>query len=321
MRSSAVKVSLSRLGNAHFWKSISRSVHERGLATWFGPLGRGMSHSGSAGLGRHGQAGARRVACRFVSLDEEPAASRPRALRVPLEGLEPGLRRLTGDVARYIQRVHRLGPGAWLALFDSELGVEAEAEIVAAEAGVVTCRLGSVRPSSYRPLPICLLQALAKGSKPDLTIRDATALGVERIVFLESEHVVVRLEPERGATRRSRWQRIAVEAARQCGRGNVPAIHGPLPLLDVVAQALEPQRLLLSPTGAPLLERLSAWQPGQAVALLVGPEGGLSPAEVSRAEAAGFRASALGRTTLRTELAGLAALGALVAFAALRGIG
>jgi len=242
-------------------------------------------------------------------------------LRVPLEGLEPGLRRLTGAVARYIQRVHRLGPGDWLGLFDPELGVEAEAEIIAAEVGALTCQLGGVRPSGYRALPIRLLQALAKGSKPDLTIREATALGVERIVFLESEHAVVRLEPERGASRRARWQRIAIEAARQCGRGNVPAIHGPLPLLDVVAQALEPQRLLLSPSGAPLLARLSDWQAGQAVALLVGPEGGLSPAEVSCAEAAGFRPSALGRTTLRTELAGVAALGALVAYAALRGIG
>jgi len=242
-------------------------------------------------------------------------------LRVPLEGLEPGPRRLTGAVARYVQRVHRLGPGDRVALFDPELGVEAEAEIVAAEDGALTCQLGLVRSSGYRALPICLLQAIAKGSKPDLTIREATALGVERIVFLESEHGVVRLDPERGNTRRARWQRIAVEAARQCGRGNVPAIHGPLPLLDVVAQAAEPERLLLSPSGAPLLERLSHWQPGQAVALLVGPEGGLSPAELSHAEAADFRPSSLGRTTLRTELAGVAALGALVAFAALRGIG
>jgi len=89
----------------------------------------------------------------------------------------------------------------------------------------------------------------------------------------------------------------------------------------VLAQATDAWRLQLSPHGAPLLGQLAEWRVGQSVALLVGPEGGLSAAEVSRAEAAGFRPASLGRTTLRTELAGVAALGALVAFGALRGIG
>jgi len=240
---------------------------------------------------------------------------------VPVEALEPGQRELTGPTARYIQRVHRLGPGDWLWLFDPLLGMEAEAQIVAEAAGAVTCRLDSIRASGYRPVPICLLQALGKGDKPDQTIRDATALGVERIVFVESEHAVVRLEAERTATRRMRWQRIAVEAARQCGRGNLPAIHGPLPLFDVLAQSTQARRLLLSAQAAPLLAQLADWQPGQAVALLVGPEGGLSATEIARAEGAGFRPAALGPTTLRTELAGIAVLGALVAFGALRGIG
>lgn len=238
-----------------------------------------------------------------------------------MEGLEDGERELTGATARYIQRVHRLGTGDLLLLFDPLLGLEAEAEIASVAAGSVTCRISQARPCHYRAAPICLLQALAKGAKPDSTIAEATALGVERIVFLESERVVVRLEHERGAARRARWQRIAVEAARQCGRGNVPAIQGPLPLPDMLAQATEAWRLQLSPHGAPLLAELAEWRAGQGVALLVGPEGGLSTAEVSRAEAAGFRPASLGRTTLRTELAGVAALGALVAFGALRGIG
>jgi 16S rRNA (uracil1498-N3)-methyltransferase len=252
---------------------------------------------------------------------DSASARRGRALRVPVEGLDSGQRELTGAAARYIQRVHRLGPGDSLLLFDPLLGLEAEAQILSSAAGAVLCQLDAARPSGYRAAPICLLQALAKGAKPDSTIAEATALGVERIVFLESERVVVRLEQERGAARRARWQRIAVEAARQCGRGNVPAIQGPLPLQDVLAQATDAWRLQLSPHGAPLLAELAEWRAGQSVALLVGPEGGLSAAEVSRAEAAGFRPASLGRTTLRTELAGVAALGAVVAFGAVRGIG
>jgi 16S rRNA (uracil1498-N3)-methyltransferase len=252
------------------------------------------------------------------SASEAPGS---RALRVPLEGLAPGVRELEGEVARYIQRVHRLRPGARLHLFDPVLALEAEAELLEPTAGGVRCEITHVLPSGYRALPIVLLQALAKGEKPEISIREATALGVERIVFVESERVVVRLEPERRATRRTRWQRIAVEAARQCGRGNLPAIQGPLPLLDVLAQTTEAKRLLLSSAGAPLLARLDPWRADQALALLIGPEGGLSGSEAQSAQEHGFHAVSLGRTTLRTELAGLAALGAVVAFAAWRGIG
>ena len=243
------------------------------------------------------------------------------ALRVPVSNLEPGVCELEGDVARYVQRVHRLRPGARLRLFDPLLALEADAELLEDAGGAARCQIFAVQPSAYRALPIVLLQALAKGEKPELSIREATALGVERIVFVESERVVVKLEPERRATRRTRWQRVAVEAARQCGRGNLPALQGPLPLLDVLAQSTEAQRLLLAAEGEPLFSELDSWRADQTLALLIGPEGGLSGSEARSAAEHGFRSVSLGRTTLRTELAGVAALGALVAFAAWRGIG
>lgn len=252
------------------------------------------------------------------SSPREPPAAPP--LRVPLDALAPGVRELEGDVARYIQRVHRLRPGARLRLFDPLLAVEAEARLLDAGSSV-RCEISVVQPSAYRALPIVLLQALAKGEKPELSIREATALGVERIVFVESERVVVKLEPERRASRRTRWQRVAVEAARQCGRGNLPVLQGPLPLLDVLAQSTEALRLLLSPAGEPLFSRLDSWRADQTLALLIGPEGGLSSSEQQLAAEHGFMPVSLGRTTLRTELAGVAALGALVAFGAWRGIG
>jgi 16S rRNA (uracil1498-N3)-methyltransferase len=224
-------------------------------------------------------------------------------------------------VARYIQRVHRLRAGARLRLFDPVLALEADAELLDSPSGVVRCQISGVHPSAYRALPIVLLQALAKGEKPEQTIREATALGVERIVFVESERVVVKLEPERKASRRTRWQRVAVEAARQCGRGNLPVLQGPLPLLDVLAQSTEALRLLLAMQGAPLLTRLDSWRADQTLALLIGPEGGLSGDEAESAARHGFSPVSLGSNTLRTELASVAGLGALVAFAAWRGIG
>jgi 16S rRNA (uracil1498-N3)-methyltransferase len=244
-----------------------------------------------------------------------------RVLRVPLEALTPGQRQLEGAVARYILRVHRRSVGDRLACFDPEQGLEADAEIVRVAADSLDCRFDNVRPSGYRAYPICLLQGLAKGTKPDATLAEATALGVDSIIFLDTERAVVRLEAERGAARRERWHRIAADAARQSGRGNIPSIEGPLPFETALRQITAPRRLLLSPGGAPLLRLLADWQAEQGVALLVGPEGGFSRGEIERSAELGFLEASLGRTTLRSELAGVAALGALVAFGALSGIG
>jgi 16S rRNA (uracil1498-N3)-methyltransferase len=244
-----------------------------------------------------------------------------RVLRVPLEALAPGERQLAGAVARYILRVHRRSVGDRLACFDPELGLEADAEIVRVAADRLECRFDNVRPSGYCAHPICLLQGLAKGHKPDATLAEATALGVESIIFVDSERTVVRLEAERGAARRERWQRIAAEAARQSGRGNVPSIEGPFPFETALGRLTAPRRLLLSPRGTPLLRLLADWRDEQRVALLVGPEGGFSRGEIERTAEFGFLEASLGPTTLRSELAGVAALGALVAFRALSGIG
>lgn len=239
-------------------------------------------------------------------------------LRVPLDDLAPGMRLLTGPVARYIGRVHRLGPGDALSLFDPVMGVEAEARLGAGEARGVYCEVGEVRRSAYCAHPITLLQGLAKAEKPDAVIRDATALGVRQIVFIETERSVAKVAAERGGARHERWKRIAIEAARQSGRGNLPSILGPLPISAALTALHEDQRIVLLPGAPPLLEQLRGWHPEQSIALLVGPEGGLSPTEARQAEGAGFSPASLGSTTLRTELAAVAALGALVALSAAR---
>lgn len=243
-----------------------------------------------------------------------------RALRVPLEGLAPGSRELRGEIARYILRVHRLRAGDRLSCFDPVQALEAEAEISSTSADRLECLLQEVRASSYRSLPVCLLQGLAKGGKPEAILAEATALGTARIVFMETEHAVVRLPEVRAAARRERWQRVAAQAARQSGRGNLPSIEGPLTFPQALQIAAE-RRLLLTPGGSPLLGELSGWHSGQTVALLVGPEGGFSPSESEQARAHGYVEASLGRTTLRTELAAVAALGAIVAFAELSKIG
>lgn len=192
--------------------------------------------------------------------------------------------------------------------------MEAEATLVEVNAEGAFCEVGELQPSNYRPLPVTLLQGLAKGMKPELTLRDATALGVERVVFIATEHAVVQLVGERKTGRAERWRRIAAEAARQSGRGNLPRVEGPLSLEDGLARVEQSRRIVLVPGAPPLLARLGPWRPEESVALLVGPEGGLSSKEVSRATDAGFVSASLGALVLRTELAAPAALGALVAW-------
>lgn len=241
-------------------------------------------------------------------------------LRVPVEGLGAGTLEIRGAAARYISRVHRLGPGAALCLFDPLRALEAEARVTEVGADRVCCLVEAPRESSYEPYPITLIAALAKGAKPDLTLRDATALGVARVVFADAERSVVHVPVERAPARAERWQRIAAEAARQSGRGDVPAIEGPMQLTRALDARPEPLRLVLSAAGEPLLGVLESWSSGVPLALLVGPEGGLSPEEMAAAAARDFLPASLGPTTLRSELASIAALAALVAFAVARGI-
>ena len=238
-------------------------------------------------------------------------------LRVPLDHLAAGIHALPEAAARYVTRVHRRKLGDRLCLFEPGAALEADAELVGGPAPAVWCRVDEPRPSGYRPLPIHLIQGLGKGDKPDEVIRAATALGAARVGVAQTERSVARLADDRGVARVERWTRIAVEAARQSGRGDIPQLSGPEPLADALARVTAPLRITLAPGAEPLLARLRAWRADQDVALLVGPEGGLDERELELAGRAGFVPASLGTTVLRTELAGVAALGALVAFGAL----
>jgi 16S rRNA (uracil1498-N3)-methyltransferase len=251
------------------------------------------------------------------------AAERERRLRVPLEGLASGERALPREAAVYVARVHRAGVGEGLVLFDPEHAIEAEARVVAVGAGgrSVTVRIGAVRPAEVRAArSVTLVQALGKGDKVDAIVRDATELGATRIVPAIAERSVAR--PEDAAARAARWRRIAVEAARQCGRGDVPAIEAPAPLGEVLAAlAARPEGArgfgaCLAP-GAPetLGAALGGLAAGTAVTIVVGPEGGLSDGEVAACEAAGLGRFGLGEFELRTETVCAAVLGALLVLA------
>ncbi len=236
------------------------------------------------------------------------------SLRVPLAALVEGEVLLPDDSAHYVRRVHRLGVGDRFEAFDPEARLEADAEIIAV-AKRVRVRLSAVRPGRLLSLrSVTLVQSLAKGVKVDSVVRDATELGATRVVIARAERSV-----KRGGDAR-RWQRVAVEAARQCGRGDVPVVEGPRGLAEVLSPALAATELgyCLHPgSDASLGEALAeglAGNPEAAVTLVIGPEGGLSDLELAAAAASGYRQVSLGPFVLRTETACAAALGAVLAY-------
>jgi 16S rRNA (uracil1498-N3)-methyltransferase len=226
--------------------------------------------------------------------------------------LSPGERQLDAGVAHYLAHVLRLAPGNAFIAFDPEAALEADAVIVSVHGRRVRVRVGEPRRALTSRLEVTLIQALARPDRVDQIVRDATAVGVARLVLVETVHCV---ERKRAAERSARQRTIAVEAARQSGRGDLPLLEGPLDLQSALA-SVEPAslKLLLEPRGErSLWSALATWDGLSALALFVGPEGGFSADELVLAERAGFSAVSCGRFTLRSETAALAALGAVLA--------
>jgi 16S rRNA (uracil1498-N3)-methyltransferase len=231
-----------------------------------------------------------------------------RRLFVPPERLGGGRVTLSGDEHRHLARVLRARPGSAVTLFDGA-GGEIDAEVLRVSRDETELALGARRAAGpVSVAPVTLLVAVPRGPRMDLLIEKTCELGVARIVPVTTERSVVRPEPGRSA----RWEKIAREAARQCGRADVPTIDPPVALVDAVAAPTLPaQRLVFweQERARPLRAALGTPAP---TALLIGPEGGFAASEIAVAEAAGFVAVALGRRILRVETAAIVAV-ALVA--------
>jgi 16S rRNA (uracil1498-N3)-methyltransferase len=168
--------------------------------------------------------------------------------------------------------------------------------------------LEKIKKDLESPLEIHLGQVISKGEKMDFVIQKATELGVKKITPLFSERSVVHLKDDRLEKKTAHWQKIAIHATEQCGRTIVPTIALPMPLQEWVANRTENTRLSLDPRST---TRLSAYPIIGPVALLIGPEGGLTAAEIDYAIQKDFKTLLLGPRILRTETAALVAITAL----------
>lgn len=211
------------------------------------------------------------------------------------------------DRLHYATTVLRLKSGAPCRVFDG-LGNEFEATLELTDRRHGIFHLGERAAAPSHPaFPVHLLQGVARGDHMDLAIQKAVELGVQSIrpVLCERSRSAA---AHKGLEKRQRhWQGILRAAAEQCGRNELPELLEPAP--PATALAACPRALgLLAEEGAPGLEaRLTEQRhPPAAVAVLVGPEGGLTPAEHEQARDSGFLGVGMGPRTLRTETAAMA---------------
>ncbi len=235
-----------------------------------------------------------------------------RRVFVPTESVN-GERLVLADAeAHYVRRVLRMQAGD---RFSAVLpgGVERIATVTDTSHGRVHASLGDkVQRGADPTADVRLYPALVKAAKLELTIQKCTELGVSAIAPVVCRRSVARPAEGEADRKLDRWQRIALEAARQCGRTTYPSVRAPRDLSTTVREvgnggglrlALSPEPV--EPTGLGAL--LSTHEAPAPISLLVGPEGGLTPEELEEARTAGFRAISLGRRTLRAETAAIAA--------------
>ena len=213
------------------------------------------------------------------------------------------------DSAHHLANVLRLKVGACLQLFNRQDG-EFACTIASVKKGDVVLDIED-RLRSYEPprLAITLCLGVSRGDRMDFAIQKSTELGVQRITPFYSEHGDVRLKPaERLQKKMSHWQRVAISAAEQSGRLDVPEIAEPLDLDACLQATADSPVLLFDPSGTATLQEAKI---GAAVTVVVGPEGGFAAAELASARQRDCRLVALGPRILRTETAPLAALSIL----------
>ena len=206
--------------------------------------------------------------------------------------------------AHYISRVLRMVEGDAVQLFDGS-GQEFLGSLLEVGKKRVSVQLTqSFAGQTESPLHIHLGQGLSRGERMDWAIQKATELGVTEITPIFSDRCEVRLKDERADKRLLHWRQVAISACEQCGRSRVPVIHPPVLLADWLKQTQAELKLVLHPVAEPLVSHAKP----ATLAFLIGPEGGLSDAEVEQAKGNGFHAARLGPRVLRTETAPVVAL-------------
>jgi 16S rRNA (uracil1498-N3)-methyltransferase len=225
---------------------------------------------------------------------------------------------LPPEEARHLTRVLRIRPGGTVEVFDGR-GHDYVAEVAVADRDRVTLLLLEALDAIPTPgVPAALVQSILKPQQMDDVVRDATMMGVERIVPLISSNVTMPAKGLENGRAVERWRRVALASVKQCRRSTLPEIAAPVSLgewlRDPSVSPAEPRLLLVEPSAgvaASSLRSLMDLPPPRRATLVIGPEGGWAPDEITAAVRAGCRPISLGGLTLRADAVALAALAGL----------
>lgn len=220
---------------------------------------------------------------------------------------------ITGKEAHHIQNVMRLKRFDKVAAFDGS-GKEYTGFIRDAGAGSVTVEIVETRvPPNSEKIRTTLIQAIPKKEKMDYIVEKATELGVNHILPVVTARTIVEWDEKKKASAVTRWQKIALEASKQCGRVDIPEVETIEDFGDAVKGAGDYNLALIAALNdktIPLKEVVRGFK-GPSVAVAIGPEGDFTPEEIEKAVEANFKLISLGPRVLKSDTAGLAVLSIL----------
>lgn len=220
---------------------------------------------------------------------------------------------ITGGDAHHLAHVMRAQIGDAITVVDAA-GQAAEMAVTELTRDAVHLRTQRLLPAETEDREVVLVQALLKGEKMDFVVQKAAELGAVCVCPIVTEHVVVRYDAKKAAAKAARWQKIADEAAKQCGRRMLMRVA---PIVSLTELLRDPAYIGAADTATVFCyeqeERQSmrtvlGGTEARRVTLIVGAEGGFSPAEAAAVTAAGGQPVSLGHRILRAETASLTAL-------------
>ncbi len=232
---------------------------------------------------------------------------------IPHPHLEDQFLTVKGQEVRHIRRVLRLREGDEITLFDGS-GQTYQGRIVQDRPTSLVVKVEAISCSkSDSPLEITLAQSLLKGEKMDYLVQKATELGIREIIPFFSSRSIPLLEKSKKSEKHYRWEKIAIEASKQCGRGYLPRIAPPCNFSEMLSLGHdESVRLILyEREGNRLKEVLKELKDRKKIFSVIGPEGGFSEEEIEQSKKKGFIPIYLGERILRAETASLCLLSIL----------
>ena len=217
---------------------------------------------------------------------------------------------LSGSEAKHAVTVRRMRVGEGIQLSNGE-GLRAIGTVEAIDGNNLLVKVSELHQDAKPDPALVLVQALAKGDRDELAIQAATELGAFAIVPWQADRSISRWEGPKIAKGVERWQVIVAEAAKQALRALTPKVSQPLSTKELVNSFRGYSRVLvLDPTASVSLAKIELPSHGE-VAIVVGPEGGISDSELALLESAGAVRVHLGESILRTSTAGMAAISVL----------